>query len=326
MGFHLRKSFKIGAMRFNLSNSGIGFSTGIKGLRVGIDGKGRSYIGGGKGALRFRQQISGAANNDKITGMNIDKSELPDELKNVMVNGFDILLVLFTIPLSLLFCIMLLYFIFSAERSMAGVIFSLAFLIPILFSFKKFKSEKNILLKKVLANLKNNDFSNALNSLTALNECKFKNNEAKHWISDRIYDCYEALNDYESAYNFMQNDFFCTGHREKIVKCLYKLEKWEKLINYLQTSYNEQEKEEHPVYYAMLADAFKKQGEIDIALETLLRGPVNKRTMNAEMCAFRYALGECYEAAGDRQNALKQYQKVYSFDVNYEDIKNKINI
>ena len=39
MGFHLRKSFNLGGIRFNLSNSGIGFSTGIKGLRFGVDGK-----------------------------------------------------------------------------------------------------------------------------------------------------------------------------------------------------------------------------------------------------------------------------------------------
>ena len=41
MGFHLRKSFNLGLFKLNFSNSGIGFSTGIKGLRFGIDGKGR---------------------------------------------------------------------------------------------------------------------------------------------------------------------------------------------------------------------------------------------------------------------------------------------
>lgn len=41
----------------NLSNSGLGFSGGLKGFRVGVDGKGRAYIGGGSGILRFREYI-----------------------------------------------------------------------------------------------------------------------------------------------------------------------------------------------------------------------------------------------------------------------------
>ena len=62
MGFHLRKSFKVGAFRFNLSNSGLGFSVGSKGLRLGVDGKGRAYIGGGKGILREIQKNDNSYN------------------------------------------------------------------------------------------------------------------------------------------------------------------------------------------------------------------------------------------------------------------------
>lgn len=58
MGFHLRKTKKIGLFNFNLSNSGIGTSFGIKGLRVGVDGKGRAYVGGGKGILRYREYFN----------------------------------------------------------------------------------------------------------------------------------------------------------------------------------------------------------------------------------------------------------------------------
>ena len=63
----------------------------------------------------------------------------------------------------------------------------------------------------------------------------------------------------------------------------------------------------------------------EIALETMLTGPIRKRNMDLQMCAFRYTLGECYEANNDIKNALKQYQKVYSFDTTYENVKEKIN-
>lgn len=43
MGFSFRKSVRFGPVRFNLSKSGIGTSIGVKGLRVGVDSKGRTY-------------------------------------------------------------------------------------------------------------------------------------------------------------------------------------------------------------------------------------------------------------------------------------------
>ncbi len=46
MGWSFRKSIKLGAVRLNLSKSGVGGSVGVKGYRKGIDAKGR------KSALR----------------------------------------------------------------------------------------------------------------------------------------------------------------------------------------------------------------------------------------------------------------------------------
>ena len=57
MGFFIRKSFGGKHLKFNLSKSGIGTSFGIKGLRFGVDSKGRSYLSGGKGMFRYREYI-----------------------------------------------------------------------------------------------------------------------------------------------------------------------------------------------------------------------------------------------------------------------------
>jgi hypothetical protein len=56
MGWYLRKSLKLGPLRFNLSKSGIGTSIGVKGLRVGTGPKG-PYLHGGRGGLYFREQL-----------------------------------------------------------------------------------------------------------------------------------------------------------------------------------------------------------------------------------------------------------------------------
>ncbi|MDU5545056.1 MAG: DUF4236 domain-containing protein [Clostridium perfringens] len=59
MGFSLRKSLKIGKnTRVNLSSrSGVGLSTGRKGMRVSVNKNGIRFYGG-KGIFRFTKGIS----------------------------------------------------------------------------------------------------------------------------------------------------------------------------------------------------------------------------------------------------------------------------
>jgi hypothetical protein len=61
MGWTLRKSFKLaGPVRMNLSSRGIGWSVGVRGLRVGVSGGGRTYIRGGRGIVRYERTLSSA--------------------------------------------------------------------------------------------------------------------------------------------------------------------------------------------------------------------------------------------------------------------------
>ena len=59
MGFYIRKSISVGPFRFNLSQSGVGVSTGIKGFRVGTGPRG-NYIHMGRGGLYFRAALPGS--------------------------------------------------------------------------------------------------------------------------------------------------------------------------------------------------------------------------------------------------------------------------
>lgn len=60
MGLSFRKSFKMGPVRLNLSRSGLGMSTGVKGFRVGVGPRG-SYVSAGRGGLYYRQSLSSGA-------------------------------------------------------------------------------------------------------------------------------------------------------------------------------------------------------------------------------------------------------------------------
>ena len=59
MGFYLRKSFRAGPIRFNLSKSGIGASVGVTGARIGLSSAGRAYVHGGRHGLYYRKSLGG---------------------------------------------------------------------------------------------------------------------------------------------------------------------------------------------------------------------------------------------------------------------------
>jgi len=57
MGFYIRKSVRCGPLRFNLSKSGIGVSTGVPGFRIGTGPRG-TYVHMGRGGLYYRKTLS----------------------------------------------------------------------------------------------------------------------------------------------------------------------------------------------------------------------------------------------------------------------------
>jgi hypothetical protein len=56
MGFYLRKSLSFGPLRINLSKSGVGYSVGARGLRVGSGPRG-SYVHMGRHGLYYRASL-----------------------------------------------------------------------------------------------------------------------------------------------------------------------------------------------------------------------------------------------------------------------------
>jgi hypothetical protein len=47
MGWSFRRSKSLGLFRLNFSKSGLGFSFGVPGARIGVNAKGKKYVRGG---------------------------------------------------------------------------------------------------------------------------------------------------------------------------------------------------------------------------------------------------------------------------------------
>lgn len=82
MGFYLRKSFRAGPLRINLSKGGLGFSLGVTGARVGVTSRGRGYIHAGRGGLYVREYLGSktAAQQERLdSGMQSDPTTLYED-------------------------------------------------------------------------------------------------------------------------------------------------------------------------------------------------------------------------------------------------------
>ena len=78
MGFYLRKAFRAGPIRFNLSRGGIGISAGVTGARLGLSSSGGAFVHGGRGGVYYRKSVgnwSGSAESDADTALAIELTE-----------------------------------------------------------------------------------------------------------------------------------------------------------------------------------------------------------------------------------------------------------
>lgn len=66
MSWYLKKAFRLGPIRFNLSKSGIGVSGGIKGFRVGTGPRG-PYVQAGRGGIYYRKSFGHAQGDSPST-------------------------------------------------------------------------------------------------------------------------------------------------------------------------------------------------------------------------------------------------------------------
>jgi hypothetical protein len=67
MGAYLKKSFKVGPVRLNLSKSGVGASVGVKGARIGKRPNGSQYVHVGRKGFYYRKELGKSTSNTKTT-------------------------------------------------------------------------------------------------------------------------------------------------------------------------------------------------------------------------------------------------------------------
>ncbi|MDH5718309.1 MAG: DUF4236 domain-containing protein [Spirochaetia bacterium] len=192
----MRKSLKMGPVRFNLSKSGIGISAGIKGLKLGMDSRGKSYVAGGRHGLYFNESLSSNLNSNSVDTFSVKQSlehnvESTDKydhhltLKNIELGKFELnstYRYIFTFWFSLGF------FIFSAIGNIPELsfIFFLIFIINLPTKYiRKYQAKRYIQkMENVIIENKHNEF---LNLIEQLNNKSKKDKSLKSYIYSIIY-------------------------------------------------------------------------------------------------------------------------------------------
>lgn len=68
MAFYLRRGVNFGPIRVNFSKSGVGFSAGVTGARVGINSRGQTYVHGGRHGMYYRKNIGSRSHSSNGAG------------------------------------------------------------------------------------------------------------------------------------------------------------------------------------------------------------------------------------------------------------------
>jgi tetratricopeptide (TPR) repeat protein len=71
--------------------------------------------------------------------------------------------------------------------------------------------------------------------------------------------------------------------------------------------------------------AFKAKNQVEFAVEQLQKAKEEIPTLNDQKKEIIYELGLCFEALGQQEKAISEYRAIYSADISYRDVADKIN-
>jgi tetratricopeptide (TPR) repeat protein len=83
--------------------------------------------------------------------------------------------------------------------------------------------------------------------------------------------------------------------------------------------------EEHAAeHYTLLGSCFLDMGDVETAIDSLKRGPLLKRNLDEDLLGLHMTLGKALEQAGDTKGAIKEYQKVRSANIQFQDVEKRL--
>jgi tetratricopeptide (TPR) repeat protein len=83
---------------------------------------------------------------------------------------------------------------------------------------------------------------------------------------------------------------------------------------------------DHLPTYEMLGRCFMERGDHEIAVKSLSRALEAPCEVEDELIGIYYLLGQNHEQLGNTDKAVDFYEKVFSLDINFEDVTERLRI
>lgn len=305
MSLRFRKSIKVGKnTRINLSKSGVGVSTGVKGARVSVNQKG----------VRKTLSVPGTGISHVSYSSHKDNNKQGERITSEYTNPKD------NMPKAKYYprFLVIVFGLLSLTTLLYGPI---PFIIVSIFTgyfYSKFKSNENkayCIYNKSLKKDCNKDKLEMLYEAQSIDPENILINNALAIINynehqdEQVIDAFERIDlskidqiNVNLIYSIYLSSLYNTENYEKIIEIFAPI--MEQDLNIKQA----------------VALSYKNLGQVKKASEILATGPVRKRTYDEMVLSYKYELGLCYLELGQKQKAITQLKKVYEVDSSFRDI------
>ncbi|HVX90935.1 MAG TPA: DUF4236 domain-containing protein [Candidatus Paceibacterota bacterium] len=312
MGLRFRKSIKLGLVKVNLSKSGIGLSTGVRGARIGVNSRGTySSVGiPGTGVYAMQYHSSGKSGSTASAVKPGTFAGIPSRSVQTKTGSGIVWVVLLDLILLAV----------QAVVGLIAIVLSLAWFFLYLKKQPSYQAKKR--LSEAQAAYKAGDYQKAADSFEAA-YAFFPSDKA---IALLAASSYSQLKQYDKAAKLMEE--YRAVHPED-VEMQKALARWynelgekDKALSMLQALDVEQAKDSGTLL--LMADILSGKGLDTAAIEVLKRAPLTKRTLTPDLVEVIYALGLLYDKTGDTKHARTAFERVYAYDASFKDVTERV--
>jgi tetratricopeptide (TPR) repeat protein len=102
----------------------------------------------------------------------------------------------------------------------------------------------------------------------------------------------------------------------------YKLNQYKDVVPLLQQF--PQDHQNYLLVILLLGDSFRGLKEYDMAIDVFKRGPLRKTNLDRYLLQLHYLLALAYKDKGAKADAIREFGRVYAFDVDYKDVTKEL--
>ncbi len=309
MSWRFRKSISLGkGLRLNIGKKGLGLSAGVKGLRVGMGSKGAYTSAGipGTGLYSVNYHGKGSKSSSK---MSIESNGTLEVYSTIIKRCFTIIFGIVD-------------FILLVSFPLVGIPLLIIGGIAYYFWAKRPKQQAKRKLAKARKIFNQQNYDKVIALLKEANQLDKENYDVIHLLGGALNNSEKYDEAIEYLRTFLASNPTDINTQIVLANCFYKTKQYKEAINILQKL--PEDFELNLKVIQLLGACFAAQKQFDLAINVFKKAPLQKRNLDDDLIELHYNLALIYEESGDKNNALKHFKRVYSENISYKDVAQKV--